>query len=228
MENLKQTGQAPEFQENNHNPEGQDDKNKTYTADEYKNLQAFGTKANQWLIDVSKQLAEADPKSILWMNAQIQNKVIKDLYGYDNLDELKVMLPDLFEEKEENNNSYSGEDDVIVQMKKEQELLKMKLNRKDVDDEIEKFTLSNDEAVKSIPNFNEKVMEELKYISNELPTKQRVERATKLISGNDVNVEAYLNLQWKNNIKASWQEMTDDYILQAQNKLRQQLWLKQK
>jgi hypothetical protein len=31
------------------------------------------------------------------MDNQIQNKVIKDVWGYDNLDELKVMLPDLFE-----------------------------------------------------------------------------------------------------------------------------------
>jgi hypothetical protein len=109
-------------------------------------------------------------------------------------------------------------------MRREQELLKMKLNKKDVDDEIEKFSSTNSSVVSAIPNFDTKVREELKYISSELPTKERVSRATKLVTGNsDINVEAYLQLQGKNNIKSSGQKLTDDYILDAQNKLRAQL-----
>ena len=225
---MKQASEE-EFQ-NNQNPNGQSEKD-TYSAEEYKNLQAFWTKANQGLINVSKKLAEQNPKELLWMDAQIQNKVIKDLYWYDNLEELKIMLPDVFIENSDDNDykGWENESDMLVQMKKEQELLKMKLNKKDVDDEIEKYTSSNSSMVSSIPNFNDKIKDELKYISSELSTKERVERATKLITGgSDINVDAYLQLQWKAWIVAGWQKLTDDYILEAQNKFRASLWLKQK
>ena len=199
------------------------------TISEYKNLQAFWTKANQSLISTSKKLVEKDPKELLWMDAQIQNKVIKDVYWYDNIEELKIMLPDIFEDKDDDWNDGYDNGDALMQMKREQELLKMKLNKKDVNDEIEKYTSANSNVVSSIPNFDEKIRDELKYISSELPTKERVERATKLVVwSSDVNVEAYLQLQWKNNIKSSGQKLTDDYITDAQNKLRAQLWLKQK
>jgi len=230
---LKQASDE-EFQNLNQNPNGQSDDNNTpstYTEEEYKNLQAFWTKANQGLINVSKKLAEKDPKELLWMDAQIQNKIIKDIYGYDNIEELKIMLPDVFENNEDDKYGDNGwnNGDALEQMKREQELLKMKLNKKDIDDEIEKYTSINWNVVTSIPNFNEKVKEELKYISSELPAKERVNRATRLVGGNsDINVEAYLQLQWKNNIKSSGQKLTDDYILDAQNKLRQQLGLKTK
>ena len=189
MENMKQPADA-EFQNGIQNPEnGQADK--TYSEEEYKNLQASWTKANQSLISTSKKLVEKDPKELLWMDAQIQNKVIKDVYGYDNIEELKIMLPDIFEKNDDDLNDGYDNGDALLQMKIEQELLKMKLNKKDVNDEIEKYTSSNSNIASSIPNFDEKVREELKYISSELPTKQRVERATKLVSwSSDINVEA--------------------------------------
>lgn len=230
----KQTAQKwEEFQKNDQNPEGQageNDTTKSYSEEEYKNLQAFSTKANQGLIDVSKKLAEKDPSQLLSMDSQIQNKVIKDIWGYDNLDELKIMLPDVLTQTRDEEKEYGTDgNEALEQMKREQELLKMKLNKKDVDDEIEKFTSTHLEVSSSIPNFDEKVREELKYISSELPVRERVNRATKLVAGNsDINVEAYLQLQWKNNIKSSWQKLNDDYILEAQNRLRAQLWLKQK
>jgi len=202
---------------------------KTYSTEEYKNLQAFWTKANQWLINVSKKLAEKDPKELLAMDAQIQNKVIKDLYGYDNVEELKIMLPDVFKEKDDDWYDSWNNEDALEIMKREQNLLKMKLNKKEVNDEIEKFTIVNSSVASSIPNFDTKVSDELKYISNELPVKERVDRAIKLVSGNsDLSVEAYLNLQWKTNVKSSSQTLTDDYVLDAQNKLRASFWLKTK
>ena len=222
--NMKQPVDDTEFQNNNQNPNGQADK--IYSEEEYKNLQAFWTRANQWLINVSKKLAEKDPSELLSMDSTIQNKVIKEIWGYDNLDELKVMLPDIFEKDE---NKWRRSEDDFEQMKREQELLKLKINKKDIDDEIEKFTSSNSEIVNAIPNFENLVRDELKYISSELPAKERVKRATRLISWNsDVNVEAYLRLQWKSNIKAGWTQINDDYIKDAQNKLRKQLWLKTK
>jgi len=221
----------PEFNKENKNPDGQAwTVPKTYTEEEYKNLQSFWTKANQTLIDTSKKLAEKEPKELLTMEVNIQNKVIKDIWWYDNIDELKTMLPDILSWEEENgNNTFDDESDAFKQLKREQELLKMKLNKKDVDDEIEKFTTAHSELLKSIPNFAEKVREELKYISSELPNNKRVERATKLVSWNsDINVDAYLQLQWKNVVKASGQKMTEEHAEKARNQLRATFWLAQK
>lgn len=220
--NMKQTDENSEFQ-NSQNPDGQ--VGKMYSEEEYKNLQAFWTKANQWLINMSKKLVEKDPKELLSMDSTIQTKVIKDIWGYDNLDELKVMLPDIFEEDDYKwSNKWQWD---LEQLKREQELLKMKLNKKDIDDEIEKYTSQNSELVNAIPNFDSLVREELKYISSELPIRDRVNRATKLVSWtSNINVDAYLRLQWKSNIKSSWAQVNDDYIKDAQNKLRIQLWLK--
>jgi len=36
-------------------------------------------------------LATLDPKEILGMDGKMQNKVISDLYGYNNLEELKLI-----------------------------------------------------------------------------------------------------------------------------------------
>lgn len=217
-----------EFKKDNKDPKGQSWT--TYSEKEYKDLQAFWTKANQWLIDVSKKLAEKDPKELIWMEASIQNKVIKDIWGYDSIDELKSFLPEVLWESEEDNSGgweWFESNDTYKKLLREQELLKYKLNKKDVNDEVEKFITAHSELLNSVPNFKEKVIDELKYISSDLPTRERVDRATKLVSWNsDVNVEAYLQLQWKNVVKSSSQKMTDDYVTDAQNKLRASLWLK--
>ena len=224
----KQASQEEFLKNKNHNPQdGQDgwDTPKTYTEEEYTNLQAFWTKAQQERIALAWKLASKDPKELLNMDASIQNKVVKEIWGYENLDELKVMLPDLFDDND-GDDKWSS-DDVVEQMKREQQLLRMKLEKKEINDEIEKFSSSNSDLVNSIPNFTEKVNEELKNISSNLPAKERVTRATKLVAGNsDLSVEAYLQLQWKNNIKANNKWVSDDYIKDAQNALRKSLWLK--
>jgi len=217
----------PEFKKDKDPEKGQP---KTYSEEEYKNLQAFSTKANQWLIDTSKKLIEANPKELLNMDSTIQNKIIKDKWGYDNIDELKSFLPEvLWEGEPEIINNDKWGNDIYNSLKREQEMLKYKLNKKEIDDEVDKYMSTHSQLLNSVPQFKEKVIEELKYISSDLTNKERVSRATKLVSGNtDISVEAYLQLQWKNVIKSSKQDITDDYISDAQNKLRASLWLKTK
>jgi hypothetical protein len=185
----------------NQNPEaGQSDKT-SYSADEYKNLQAFSTKANQEKIDLAIKLAKKDPKEILEIgDVKLQNKVIKELYNYDNIDELKIMLPQVFED---NSSDDSDDDDRFERLEREQKLLKYKLDKEALDTELEKFSISNKSLVDSIPNFADKVKEELKFISTELSLADRVKRATKLVTNSgDATVEAYLSLQGKITPKA--------------------------
>ncbi len=117
------------------NPEGQSDKT-SYSAEEYKNLQAFSTKASQERIELAKKLVSKDPKEILAIDdIKLQNKVIKELYTYDNLDELKVMLPELFEEKKEDGEN--NEDDRFAKLEKEQRLMRFKLEKEALASELE-------------------------------------------------------------------------------------------
>jgi len=223
---MKQTEKNnSEFQENNQNSKEQADK-KTYSEEEYVNLQAFWTKANQALIDISKKLAENDPKELLNMESKIQNKIIKEVWGYDNLDELRIMLPDVLEGK---STEKFDENNWVDKMEREYRLLKMKLEKKDIDDEIDKYISVNSKIVSSIPNFTEKIKEELKSISSSLPSKERVNKATKLISNSlDIDVETYLQLQWKTMVKPSEQKLDKKDMVTAQNQLRKSLWLKEK
>ena len=214
-----------EFQKNNQNPEGQAEIK--YSEEEYKNLQAFWTKANQALIDMSKKLAEKDPKELLNMESKIQNKIIKEVWGYDNLDELRIMLPDVLEGK--STEEFNNDETSVEKMEREYRLLKMKLEKKDIDDEIDKYVSANSKIVSSIPNFSEKIKEELKSISSNLPSKERVNKATKLISNSlDIDVETYLQLQWKTMVKSSEQKLDRKDMVTAQNQLRKSLWLKEK
>ncbi len=208
------------------NPEGQSDKT-SYSAEEYKNLQAFSTKASQERIELAKKLVSKDPKEILAIDdIKLQNKVIKELYTYDNLDELKVMLPELFEEKKEDGEN--NEDDRFAKLEKEQRLMRFKLEKEALASELEKVKLGSPTLEKAIPNFEERVKEELKYISSELPLQERVKRAVKMVSsGTDVSIEALLALQGKSFQQPPSNKKPEE-LLDAQNSLRKALWLKTK
>ena len=88
---------------NNETPEGQ----AQYTAEDIKNLQAFWTKAQQEKIEFAKKLVQKDPIELKTLDKELQNKVIKQVYGYDNIEELEIMLPSLFEQEKEK----KGEDE---------------------------------------------------------------------------------------------------------------------
>lgn len=192
----------------------------------FKDTQASYTKANEEKINLAKELARINPKAILNMDAKTQAKVIKDEFGYDDLDTLKIMKPDVFEDKPDGDDA---DDDDNTKLRREVELLKMQSNKSAVEWAISDFITSHKEVTSAIPDFEKKINDELKYISSELPAKERVSRATKLISSNnDINIEAFLALQGKNHVKSPKGTMSDDNVLKAQNQLRAQLWLKTK
>ena len=60
--------------------------------DEYKNLQSFATTVRQNEIALAIKLVNKDKSELLNISdKKLQNKVIKELYGYDNLEELQAM-----------------------------------------------------------------------------------------------------------------------------------------
>lgn len=224
---MKQTADDAEFL-NGQNPEdGQSDKT-SYSADEYRNLQAFSTKNSQEKIEFAKKLVQKDPKELLTItDTKLQAKIIKDLYSYDNLDELKIMLPELFEDKNSDGND-GGDDDRVSKLEKEHQLMKFKLEKEALASELEKAKLANPLLGKAIPNFDELVKEEMKYISSELPLSERVKKAIKMISTSpSLEVETMLALQGREVKKQVGWPSTED-LTNAQNSLRKALGLKTK
>lgn len=195
----------------------------------YKDTQASYTKANEEKLTYARKLAQANPKNILDMDAKTQAKVIKDEFGYESLDELKIMKPDIFEEKDNGGVNLDGGDDENKKLQRELALLKMQRDKDNVEWAIDSYISNNPKVAEAIPSFKEKIAEELKYISSKLPAKERVERATKLVTSNsNTGIEAYLSLQGKSYNKTPKAELNDDAIRKAQNALREQLWLKTK
>jgi hypothetical protein len=60
--------------------------------EDYKSLQAEYTRANQEKINLAVKLANIDKKSIIEIgDKKLQDKVIKEIYGLNNIDEVKLI-----------------------------------------------------------------------------------------------------------------------------------------
>lgn len=185
-----------EFQENTGAQNWVDQKT-TVAIEDYKNLESFATKRSQDAIKFAKMLAENNPKAIESIDDEkIQQKVIKDLYGYDSLEELRIFKPELFEE--------SGKQKQNETEDKRYENLMNLLNKNKLEDEIERQTKSIWKLSESIPDFKVKVLSELKNISSELTNEERVTKAVRLVTGwTDIFNQALLALQGREQ-QTSW------------------------
>lgn len=235
----KRQASNEELRNDDQNPEaGQagkligDDGNK-YSSEDLKNLQSFADKARQGELNFAKRLVEKDPKELLNLEGTTQNKIIKDLYGYDNLDELRIVKPELFEEDEDEGVQYKGKptwDENLDEYLRKQELLEYKLWKKELDDEYERFASANKSSVDAIPNFKEKVFEQVKNISSSVPASDRMQMATKLVSSSlNLDVETFLSLQGRTSqIAPKGGKGTDEIIERNSQILREKLGLGKK
>jgi hypothetical protein len=77
---------------NTENSEIEQTQEEVINKDDYKNLQSYSTKVNQERIDLAKKLVEKDKSEVLNIkDKKLQNKIIKDLYGYDTLEEVQAI-----------------------------------------------------------------------------------------------------------------------------------------
>lgn len=209
MENMKQTKEDLELQNNNSNPEGQEnwenDTPKTYSEEEYKNAQAFGTKARQDQIAMAEKLVKSNPKELESIDDEkLRNKVIENLYGAKDLGELKIISPEIFEEKGKEDN---GDDDELIKLQRKVQLMEYKNNQGILKSEIENIKLNNKDLIDTIPDFEKQMENEMKLFNSDLSVKEKVNRAFKLVAGStSANWEAYLALQGKTLVKSKADE----------------------
>ena len=83
----------------------------TIKVEDYKNLQSEFTKSRQSEIDLAIKLARKDKSEILNIkDYKIQSKVIKELYGLDNLEDVKLIhWEEFYKEKETEDEDGSDE-----------------------------------------------------------------------------------------------------------------------
>lgn len=157
---------------------------------------ALSRKAEEEL-KTSIKLAKLDPKEILEMDGKKQNKVISEIYGFNNLEELKLIKWDEFWKSEEEKEFTDTE-----QLAQEIKLLKYKNKTSEVDRALEDYQKDNSRIFEDNEDALEKLKIELSYISESLPAKERVERAGRILYGDtknyvDKTTETYLSMQDK-------------------------------
>jgi len=154
------------------------------SEEDNKNLQAFATKARQGQIDLAVKLANADKKAILDLDRDLQEKVIKSIYGLNNLEEVKLIHGDDFYNAGSSKSHDDEYEDEEKQSKLEKEfkLMKYQIEKKSIEDAISLFK-NNNKLLFDNENSEERLKDELKYISTELPIEERVKRAARSAFG---------------------------------------------
>lgn len=170
-----------------------EDKVISIKEEDYKNLQSFSTRANQERIDLAIKLANKDKKSILEItDKKLQNKVVKEIYNLDNIEEVKLIhWANFYEEREDEDEDELSE---LDKMKRELSLLKYSQSKSEIEGAIEKYKEDNKDLFKD-EEQEIKFRDELKYISSDLPTKERINRASKIVFGINATDAAYIALQ---------------------------------
>ena len=156
----------------NGNPSEENWKNEDWEK-RFKDTQASFTKSQQEKIDMAKILVESDPINITKIpDENIRNKIISEKYGVDNLEELKLFHPNVLNPKKEEDK----EDELteVERLRQEVNLMKYKDRKTKTNEVLDTVISANKDIVATIPEFEDKIKEELKYISDKLSPKDRV------------------------------------------------------
>lgn len=147
-----------------------------------KALQAEYTRNRQYLIDVAMEQAKANPKSIATIkDEKLQSTIVRQLYNVDNYAQLVAIYGENFD----NNNEQSPDEE----LKRKVKVLEFNAQKSEVEQAIREYKLSNPELFADAGN-EEKLREELRYISGDLPPADRISRAARVAFSNPTNPTA--------------------------------------
>lgn len=149
---------------------------RTVPEEDYKSLQAFATRTRQFAIKTALDAVEANPQYISSIeDKSVQDAVVKHKYGFDNYEQLIAVMWDNFSQS---NSNEGGNDDenISTKLEKEVRLLKYQQEVNNVDNAISEYKMSNPQMFTE-DGAEEKLREELKYISDKLPIKERIKRS---------------------------------------------------
>lgn len=184
-------------QEGQNIPNNEDTSNEVFSSEEqnweqrFKDTQSAYTKANQEKVELAMALVEANPNNIeIIKDEKVRNKILQDKWGVDNLEELKILFPNYNKTDEE------VEDDKLAQLEKKIKIMEYQSKKVKTNEAIKNAIKENETLLKDIPDYELKILEELKYISPELSEEARVNKALKLVMNtNKSNAPLYATLQ---------------------------------
>lgn len=173
--------------------------------DDYKNLQAFATRTRQQYIKMAIDVAEANPQSISTIeDKSVQDAVVKHKYGFDSYDQLVAVMWDNFSQS---NSKSEDEDENIwnTKLEKEVRLLRYQQEKSEIDNAIREYKMSNPQLFTE-EGSEQKLRDEMKYISNQLPVNERIRRGAQiaLVSNVDPTNVAFAALNLGRTPTNSW------------------------
>lgn len=139
-------------------------------------LQAEYTRTRQALIEVSVEQAKANPTYLNSIkDTKLQNSVVKQLYGFDTYDQAVAVLGQDFNAS--SNDDGNGDEDRTLKLEREIKLMKYNSSKSEVENAIKDYKLTNPQYFVD-STAEDKLREELKFISGELPIEERIKRAS--------------------------------------------------
>lgn len=174
--------------------------------EDYKSLQAEFTRTKQSTIDLAIKLANKDKQSILEISdKKLQDKVVKEIYWLNNIEEVKLIHWDTFYKERENEEDEN--EDKLSKLERELKLMKYNTSKSEIEKAIEDYRKEN-KILFEASDSEEKLREELKYISSEISAEDRVKRAGKIVFGisNNPTDTAYLKLMETQKAFIQWLE----------------------
>lgn len=196
----------------------------------YKDTQASFTKAQQDKIEMAKVMVEQNPSNIKNIpDEKVRNKIIKEKWGVETLEQLEYIYPD-YAKKNNNDDNWAWEGDDLTKIEKlEREVKFMKLKDTNIKtkEAISEVENKYGEIIKTIPEFETKLQAELKFISEELNPKDRIEKAFRIVvNSNNSTADAFSIMQWINNgwIKTDKKEEKNKQWSSLEKAFKTALW----
>lgn len=139
-------------------------------------LQGEYTRSRQALIETSVELAKVNPTYLNSIkDTKLQDSVVKQLYGFDTYNQAVAVLGQDFNAPPDGDGN--GDEDRTLKLEREIKLMKYNSSKSEVENAIKDYKLTNPQYFVD-PNAEDKLREELKFISGELPIGERIKRAS--------------------------------------------------
>lgn len=172
----------------------------TVPLEQHKNLEGDYTRSRQDAIDLATQLVQANPKALSTIkDSRIQNAVAKQVYWFDTYNQLISVVGENFHLSADEENL-----DKTERLEREVRILKNDNATRELNSAIESFISQNKDVINT-PEDEAKLRDELKFISSELPAKERIRRASAIAFGTMPNsnsafkqIAVWTSMNWGN------------------------------
>lgn len=177
----------------------------------FKDTQASFTKSQQDKIEMAKILVEQNPENVKKIpDEKVRNKIIQERWWVETLEQLEYIYPDFAKKLDDD---WDDNETEVEKLKREVKFMKLQWINTKTKEAIEWTKKEHSEVIATIPDFDIKLSEELKSISEDIDPALRVQKAFRLVVNSNVSsADAFSIMQgitsW--NIKTEKKEVKED------------------